>query len=142
MFPVTVTVTTPAQLNAVMAALGIDTNVTLPAAAPTPALQPEKVKAEPAKKTPAAAAPTEPAAATQATAPETAAPEQKAESSEPAPACTYDDAAKAIQGLAKTKGRDAAVAVLSSFGVAKLPELTDTSKFGAVVEACNAALKA
>lgn len=141
MFPVTVTVTNPAQLNAVMAALGIDTNVTLPAAAPTPA--PEKAKAEPAKKTPAAAAaPTEPAAATQATAPETAAPEQKAESSEPAPACTYDDAAKAIQGLAKTKGRDAAVAVLSSFGVAKLPELTDTSKFGAVVEACNAALKA
>lgn len=141
MFPVTVTVTNPAQLNAVMAALGIDTNVTLPAAAPTPA--PEKAKAETAKKAPAAAAaPTEPAAATQATAPEAAAPEQKAESSEPAPACTYDDAAKAIQGLAKTKGRDAAVAVLSSFGVAKLPELTDTSKFGAVVEACNAALKA
>lgn len=139
MFPVTVTVTNPAQLNAVMAALGIDTNVTLPAAAPTPA--PEKAKAEPAKKTPAAA-PTEPAAATQATAPEAAAPEQKAESSEPAPACTYDDAAKAIQGLAKTKGRDAAVAVLAAFGVAKLPELTDTSKFGAVVEACNAALKA
>lgn len=113
MFPVTVTVTNPAQLNAVMAALGIDTNVTLPAAAPTPT--PEKVKAEPAKKTPAAA-PTE-------------------------PACTYDDAAKAVQGLAKAKGRDAAVNVLASFGVAKLPELTDTSKFAAVVEACNNALE-
>jgi hypothetical protein len=133
MFPMTVTVTTPAQLSAVMMALGV------------PGLDnvPEKAKAEPAKKPTPAAAPTVEAAAAASTAPAeaVAAPEPKAENSAPQQAYTYDDAAKAVQNLAKAKGRDAAVAVLAKFGVAKLPELTDTSKFADVIAACTEAAK-
>ena len=51
---------------------------------------------------------------------------------------TYQDAAKAIQDLAKTKGRDAAIAVLATFNASKLPEVKE-SDFAAVIKACEAA---
>jgi hypothetical protein len=38
---------------------------------------------------------------------------------------TYDDVKRAILELSKSKGRDAAVAVLSRHGVAKVPELNE-----------------
>jgi hypothetical protein len=64
------------------------------------------------------------AASTQPTAEATAAPEPKAEASEAsADAPTYQDAAAAITKLSRAKGRDAAVAVLASFGAAKLPDV-------------------
>lgn len=76
---------------------------------------------------------------TPTTAAETAAPEQKAESSEAKPA-TYDDAAKAITGLAKAKGRDAAMAVLAQFSAAKLPDVKPED-FAAVITAATEASK-
>lgn len=54
-----------------------------------------------------------------------------------AEAVTYDQAAEAIQQLAKTKGRDAAIAVLKQFGASKLPDV-DAKDFAAVVAACGA----
>ena len=51
---------------------------------------------------------------------------------------SYQDAAKAIQDLAKTKGRDAAIAVLATFNAIKLPEVKE-SDFAAVIKACEAA---
>jgi hypothetical protein len=41
----------------------------------------------------------------------------------PAPAATYENARAAMLSLSKEKGRDAVVAVLSAFGVQKLPDL-------------------
>lgn len=51
---------------------------------------------------------------------------------------TYEDAAAAVQALAKSKGRDAALAVLKAFGASKLPDV-DVSRFADVVAACEAA---
>ena len=59
-------------------------------------------------------------------------------SADEAVSVTYQDAAKAIQDLAKTKGRDAAIAVLATFNAIKLPEVKE-SDFAAVVKACEAA---
>lgn len=74
-------------------------------------------------------------AATPTTVEEPAAPEQKAEASEAkAEAATYDDAANAVTKLARTKGRDAAIAVLSKFGASKLPEVKPED-FAAVIAA-------
>lgn len=78
-----------------------------------------------AKKTTAAA--TEAAARTQSTAEAgaDAAQEKKADNSEASdkPAPTYQDAAAAINKIAKAKGRDAAVAVLAKFGAGNLKEV-------------------
>lgn len=57
----------------------------------------------------------------------------------PAAAATYQDAATAVTALAKTKGRDAAVAILAQFGAGKLPEVKPED-FAAVVAACEEAL--
>lgn len=148
MFPMTVTITNPAQLNAVMAALGV---ALLGAATPCAAHDAETVREE-AKNTTAkeakpkaekkqeAAKPE--AASTQPTAEQSAAPEQKAEPSAAkageAPAATYDDAANAVTKLARTKGRDAAIAVLSQFGATKLPEVKPED-FAAVIAAATEA---
>lgn len=59
-------------------------------------------------------------------------------SADEAVSVTYQDAAKAIQDLAKTKGRDAAIAVLATFNAIKLPEVKE-SDFAAVIKACEAA---
>jgi hypothetical protein len=58
-----------------------------------------------------------------------------------APAPTYQDAAAAVTNLAKTKGRDAAVAVLTKFGAAKLPDVKP-EQFADVIAACAEAVEA
>jgi hypothetical protein len=123
MFPITVTITNTAQLNAVMAALASGDEAVKEAAAPAP-----KPKATPAKT--ATPAPTQPTAEVEKAAapenkPEPSATTQAAESpSEPAaPTIAVADLNAAIIGLAKSKGRDAAVAILGEFGAAKVPEL-------------------
>jgi hypothetical protein len=124
MFPITVTITNTAQLNAVMAALATGGEaVQEVAAAPAP-----KQKTTPAKT--ATPAPTQPTAEVEAAAapekkPEPSATTQAADAPAAAdtPAIAVADVNASIIALAKAKGRDAAVAVLQQFGVAKVPEL-------------------
>lgn len=136
MFPMTVTISNPSQLTAVMAALGvvgIEPPKTTPCAAHDAETAKEEAKAPATVKKEAAAkkevqkaaeAVKPEAASTQPTAETTAAPEPKAEpSAASADAPTYQDAAAAITKLSRAKGRDAAVAVLASFGAAKLPDV-------------------
>lgn len=53
---------------------------------------------------------------------------------------TYQDAAAAITKLSRTKGRDAAVAILTEFGAAKLPDVKP-EQFADVIAAAEAALQ-
>ena len=170
MFPMTVTINNPAQLNAVMAALnvaGIEspktsscvghavetakeeakgkaTTTKKEAAAKT------EVKDEPKAETQAAAA-SETAQATESAQgaeqkPEaltqmTAAEAEKAlhgHANNPPDAPTYQATADAVTKLARTKGRDAAVAVLNEFGAAKLPDVKP-EQFAAIIAACEKA---
>jgi hypothetical protein len=142
MFPITVTVHDAAQLNAIMAALG--TSSLQPTAVAAPAPKAEKVekaakpKAEPkpeAAEGNAAAASSEPATTAAPAASSTASEQPAAD----APAPTIADVNAAIIGLAKGKGRDAAVAVLKEFGVAKAPELKP-EQYAAVVAAAKKAM--
>ncbi|RQS79770.1 hypothetical protein [Burkholderia seminalis] len=48
---------------------------------------------------------------------------------------TYEQASAAVTGLAKTKGRAAAIDVLKKFGASKLPEVKP-EQFAALVKAC------
>lgn len=71
---------------------------------------------------------------------ETKAVEQKVEQAETFPdgeGVTYQDAAAAITKLSRTKGRDAAVALLSKFGAAKLPDVKP-EQFADVIAAATA----
>ncbi|MFU2048928.1 hypothetical protein [Bordetella hinzii] len=117
-------------------------------AAEAPAAQQEastekKPRATSAKTT-AATAPTPPTAEVGAA----DAPESKAENSAPVQAGnagqdaapTYQDTADAVTKLARVKGRDAAVAVLSKFGAAKLPDVKP-EQFADVLAACNQAME-
>lgn len=155
MFPMTVTISNPAQLNAVMAALnvgGIESPKTSPcvghavetakeeAKGKATSTKKETAKTE-AKEEPKAetaqAADQKPEALTQMTASEA----EKAlhgHANNPADAPTYQDTADAVTKLARTKGRDAAVAVLSGFGAAKLPDVKP-EQFAAVIAACEKA---
>lgn len=56
----------------------------------------------------------------------------------PADAPTYQATADAVTKLARIKGRDAAIAVLSKFGAAKLPDVKP-EQFAAVIAACEEA---
>lgn len=166
MFPMTVTISNPAQLNAVMAALnvaGIESPKTSPCtghavetakeeakgktttkkeAAKTEAKEELKAEAQAAATTESAAETTQaadqkPEALTQMTAAEA----EKAlhgHANNPASAPTYQDTADAVTKLARTKGRDAAVAVLSKFGASKLPDVKP-EQFAAVIAACEEA---
>lgn len=169
MFPMTVTISNPAQLNAVMAALnvaGIESPKTSPCAghaghAVETAKEEAKGKATTTKKEAAktevkdepkaeaqAAAATETAQATETAEqkPEaltqmTAAEAEKAlhgHANNPADAPTYQATADAVTKLARTKGRDAAVAVLNEFGAAKLPDVKP-EQFAAIIAACEKA---
>ena len=155
MFPMTVTISNPAQLNAVMAALnvgGIESPKTSPcvghavetakeeAKGKATSTKKETAKTE-AKEEPKAetaqAADQKPEALTQMTASEA----EKAlhgHANNPADAPTYQDTADAVTKLARTKGRDAAVAVLSGFGAAKLPDVKP-EQFAAIIAACEKA---
>lgn len=74
----------------------------------------------------AASQPTETAAAT---------PASKPEVSSPAPSTvTYDEVKTLVLRVSKDKGRDAAAAVLSGFGVAKAPELKPEQYADAVAQ--------
>ena len=163
MFPMTVTISNPAQLNAVMAALnvaGIESPKTSPCAghAVETAKEEAKGKATSTKKEATKTdAKDEPKAEAQAAAATetTQAAEQKPETltqmtageaekalhghaNNPADAPTYQDTADAVTKLARTKGRDAAVAVLSKFGAGKLPDVKP-EQFAAVIAACEEA---
>lgn len=154
MFPMTITIANTAQLNAVMAALNIDAQA--PVAVATTTAPAKEVAAAPAGKQKATPAKTEAPAPTSPTAEAApaAAPEKKAEPSATTPpadapaasdsTATYQDAAAAITKLSRTKGRDAAVAVLQQFGAAKLPDVKPVKpeQFAAVVAAAEAALGA
>jgi len=147
MFPVTITLHNPAQLNAVLAAMGTD--------APAPAVTAaevrqhaeanqttmkdakatvQKEKAE-AKKPEAKAQPAKDAA--QSSAPTQTAADNSTSSSSgtdasETPEATYEDAKTAVLTLSKEKGRDAAKGALQRFGVEKLPDLAP-EHFGALV---------
>lgn len=115
--------TTAAQVAAVVTEAAADK----PAKEEAPAKKPTNAKkVEPA--------PTQPTAEAVAA----AAPEQKGEPSAQADAPTYQDTADAVTKLARTKGRDAAVAVLSKFGADKLPDVKP-EQFAAVIAACEEA---
>ena len=162
MFPMTVTISNPAQLNAVMAALnvgGIELPKTSPCAghaaetaeeeakgktttkkevAKTEAKDESKVEAQAAATTETTqAAEQKPEALTQMTAAEA----EKAlhgHANNPADAPTYQATADAVTKLARTKGRDIAVAVLAKFGAGKLPDVKP-EQFAAVIAACEEA---
>lgn len=98
----------------------------------------ETVKEEAPAKKPTTAKKAEPAP-TQPTAEAVAAdaPEQKAEPSAQGAAPTYQATADAVTSLARTKGREAAVAVLTKFGASKLPDVKP-EQFAAVIAECEA----
>ena len=127
MFPMTITISNPAQLNAVMAALnvaGIESPKTSPCAGHA---------VETAKQTAKTEVKDEPKAEAQA-----AATTETAQATETADAPTYQATADAVTKLARTKGRDAAVAVLNEFGAAKLPDVKP-EQFAAIIAACEKA---
>lgn len=150
MFPMTVTINNPAQLNAVMAALNvadIEPAKIPPCAGHAAETAKEEAKAKPEKETAAkktTAAATEAAASTQSTAEAGAGAvqEKKADNSEAsdkaADVPAYTTVVSAINKLAQGKGRDAAVAVLSKFGVTRGPELKP-EQYAAVIAECETA---
>ncbi len=149
MFPMTVTINTMTEFEGLMAAIK--------AGVPTTAAKVEAVVAEAGgtkgKKSPAK----DKAEGVQATVtdngasstPETALSiPAEAAAQEPAPTAapsapvaesvSYQATADAVTKLARTKGRDAAVAVLAQFGAQKLPDIKP-EQFAAVVAACESA---
>jgi len=96
----------------------------------------ETAKAE-EKKPAAGAAPT---AETQPSATTEAAESSKTDAQPEAKAPTYQATADAITKLARTKGRDAAIAVLTKFGASKLPDI-QPNDFQKVIDACAEAMQ-
>lgn len=82
-----------------------------------------------------ASSPKAPAAPKEPAAPKAAAPKAAA----PKEISYADDVAPRVLKLAEVKGRDAAVAVLSTFGVSKAPQLT-ADQYPEVIAALDAAL--
>ena len=127
MFPMSITIASRAELQAVMAALA-DTNPyarakaisaepdALPTAAPQPAMPDGDIRVAKVKPQPALPA----------VSPESAEVDMKSVSD-------------AITHLASSKGREAAVAILKQFGAARVPELK-ASDYPAVLAAAQAAL--
>lgn len=161
MFPTTVTIHNVADLQKVMSVLYPTTAVVeitdksrdvAKEVAAAPVEKPKATKKPTAVETQASPAPTQPTAEVAAV---TDAPEKTVDASNPTaesaapapqastaadPAVTYKEAAEAVTKLSRTKGRDAAIAVLKSFGADKLPDVK-TEDFAAVVAACQAALE-
>ena len=162
MFPMTVTISNPAQLNAVMAALNVG-GIELPKTSPCVGHAAETAKEEAKSKTTSTKKETakteakeEPKAEAQAAAAtETAqAADQKPEAltqmtaseaekalhghaNNPAATPNYQATADAVTKLAREKGRDAAIAVLTKFGASKLPDVKP-EQFAAVIAECEA----
>jgi hypothetical protein len=101
-------------------------------------IQPQAAVGENTASDTAEASPAKPEVAAKKTAKSSATAERDEQPATEPAGVTYDQAAKAIQELAKAKGRDAAIEVLKQFGAAKLPEVKE-SDFAAVVAACGAA---
>lgn len=116
---------------------GVPTTAAQVAAVVTEAKPTTAAKETTAKKTTPAEkaepAPTQPTAEAVAA----AAPEKKDEPSEQAAAPNYQATADAVTKLARTKGREAAVAVLTKFGASKLPDVKP-EQFAAVIAECEA----
>ncbi len=130
MFPVSITLHNPAQLNAVLAALG--TNIAAPeverTAAPVADKQDTKkeVKQQTKKDAAPASEPTPTASdnsASSSTESNAADANEKAGNTEQSMAPTYEDAKTAVLKLGKAKGRQATLDVLSRFGATKLPDV-------------------
>jgi hypothetical protein len=152
MFPMTVTISNPAQLNAVMAALnvgGVESPKTTSAHVAETVKEEAKGKVTTTKKEAAKTEPKVEEKATETTAeqkPEaltqmTGAEAEKAlhgHANRPTDAPTYQATADAVTNLARTKGREVAVAVLTKFGAAKLPDVKP-EQFAAVIAACEEA---
>lgn len=161
MFPTTVTIHNVSDLQKVMSVLYPTTAVVEitdksrdvgQEVAAAPVEKPKTTKKPTTVETQASPVPTQPTAEAAAV---TAAPEKTAdassqpvESAAPAPQAstaadtpvvTYKEAAEAVTKLSRTKGRDAAIAVLKSFGADKLPDVK-TEDFAAVVQACTDAM--
>lgn len=162
MFPTIVTIHNVADLQKVMSVLYPTTAVVEitdksrdvgQEVAAAPVEKPKATKKSTAVETQASPAPTQPIAeaaavtdvpektadASNPTA-ESAAPAPQASTAADAPVVTYKEAAEAVTKLSRTKGRDAAITVLKSFGADKLPDVK-TEDFAAVVAACQAALE-
>lgn len=158
MFPTTVTIHNVADLQKVMSVLYPVVEITdksrdvAKGVAAAPVEKPKATKKPTAVETQASPAPTQPTAEVAAVtdAPEktadassqpveSAAPAPQASTAADAPVVTYKEAAEAVTKLSRTKGRDAAIAVLKSFGADKLPDVKP-EQFAAVVAACQAAL--
>lgn len=143
MFPMTITLSTPAQLNAVLLALQPDLEARdfkspevgaayVEAKARVEA-NVKAAKESPAGKSGAATVDSKPTAEGG----KVDAPETKVESSA-AEATTYDQVKKAILEVSKVKGREAAIALLGKFGAAKGPDLQDKpDTFGPFVKAAT-----
>lgn len=131
MFPVQITLTNVAQLNAVMAALAI-----VPAAE-APAAKPVKPKAEPKVEAPAAA----PAVAEAApAAPAAPAQEPQVEAQATPAAYDYTTTAGFITKVAGAKGKAAALEILAKFGTKSLKDVAPEN-FAAIVAECEESLK-
>lgn len=142
MFPITVTISNPAQLSAVMAALNVDQINVAPAttAAPKAESKPAAKKAE-EKKPEQVAETAQPAADTSTLVHMSASEAEKATfgiANRPDEQPTYQETADAVVALSKAKGRGAATEVLAKFGAAKLPEVKP-EQFADVIAACLAA---
>lgn len=133
MFPMTITISSQAQLNAVLAAFAaVD-----PAASPTQGAvtKPAAVKKEAA---PTSAQKTEATAATPSTAQTGDAPETKDGTS--APPLAYEQVAEKIREVARKKGNDKAKALLADFKVTNGQQLTP-EQWPDVIKGCDALLK-
>lgn len=131
MFPMTVTINSKAQLDAVMQAL----------AAGNDYAKEKAIQAEPDQKSEEKAEGKKPnRSAAQTAEKSTPATDPAASPSEPeTPAIEYADVSKAIIALAKDKGRDAAVAVLGQFGASKATDLKP-EQYAAAIKAAQQAL--
>ncbi len=143
MFPMTVTIKNPDQLNAVMALLGGEepraTAATIRAprnakADTKPEVETKKVDT---KKTDAAPS-SEPVQTASDNLENSSKESTGASESETTPP-TYQEVAAAITKVSRTVGRDEAVALLDSFGAKRGPDLTP-DQFVAVLDACEKAL--
>jgi hypothetical protein len=140
MFPMTITLNDMAQLSAVLSAL-TQGFTTLPGEVSEYAKQKAKI-AEPdtvPTPKPTAVAHTAPVQAQSAAAATTAESHTESAAPDAYQAIGVADVNAAIIALAKAKGRDAAVAVLGEFNVAKVPELKP-EQFAEVLKICKKAM--
>ncbi len=141
MFPVQITVTNIAQLNAVMAALnvaGIEPAKIPPCVGHAAETVKEEAKAEAAETTQAAEQ--KPETLPQIAVGEVEKAAMHSPANNPADAPTYQATAAAVTKLAREKGRDAAIVVLTKFGAAKLPDI-QPNDFQKVIDACAEAMQ-